>query len=340
MKLKLPLKTYIYFTFLALWACQFDIPDKATKMVYLTATTNDFLLPKRTTCVFRYCITNKHKGLDDKTQNDAIGDAVLSWEKANPNLFFIPEKQASRADILINFVNDSLLITNSQLTEVGFVRGSVACVSISETRQKVHNILLSQSNVWSKVTLSKAISYHIGLFLGMKTSDDPSSIMFPNELNNNIKLNAQDIADIKKIYPVICKENNFENLPVSLKINSEIQKSVKINPFTDKVVVKASGLIYYGSFVQYSGPKGKHEVTILGFPFPFKIDPIYYLDTDHPHGSLLYRFPNTSKWQYCGEECSIPVNGERILEIIFEVNDSAAYKADNVGYFDVKIDYN
>ncbi|SFF16391.1 matrixin family metalloprotease [Spirosoma endophyticum] len=307
--------------------CQ-NIPPDASKFVYISANRNESVQRLSTDCAFRYSVVNTYKRIDDESQRDAIRAGFDIWQKACPTIGFL--ELPARPRLLVQFVDPSEISTQTATVPVGIVQGTATVAAgLRKESSGVYTILLSNAYDWNKNSLTKAIAYHAGLFLGMATSSDKGSLMSPLYDGQPLAISKSDSTTINKLYSNTCKDLTVNYLPFTLQVAGPLTKTVKFDK-QGTILVRASGLITVGVFVGITGPEGKDG--LFGFPIPQ-----YSIVQEFLHAALMYKLNNESKWHYCGKECNFPTGGAQYVDLTFGVNDLNL--TDNTGAYTVVVDY-
>ncbi|QIP12039.1 matrixin family metalloprotease [Spirosoma aureum] len=309
------------------WQCE-DIPPTASRLVYVSADQNDMARRVTTDCAFRYNIVNTFKRLNNDGQRAAIRAGFDLWQKVNPNLGFL--ELPNRSVLAVKFVDPSEIPNQTATSTVGLVRGAATVTGgLRRESNGTYTILLSDTYDWSETALTKAIAYHAGLFLGMATSAESSSLMSTLFVGQSIRASKADSAAINKLYTTTCKDLTVSYMPFTLQVNGPITKTVRLDK-QGIISVKATGLITVGSFVGISGPDGKDG--LFGFPIPQ-----YSIVPEFLHASLMYKLNNEANWHYCSKECSFSTPETQYADFTFGVNDLNL--TDNTGAYTVVVDY-
>ncbi|MFD1817979.1 hypothetical protein SAMN04515674_101152 [Pseudarcicella hirudinis] len=289
-------------------------------------------IPRKATdaCLIRYAQGNNFIGLSDKVQLSAVSDAFSVWQKANKNVLFLNYSVPEKAEILIKFVEPSEIGGDRVFSGGGLFPIGIANLTSGKFAGKQFIISIDNTYPWTKESLSRAIAYHAGLFLGMGTSDNASSIMNPY-LNDKIKtLSLKDSLSYNQLYSSSCRDLDCNFLPISFKLNTLVNKCLKIEK-EGTVVIKASGQIWFGQWLQYGKPDGRAD-GLFGFPLTgYKIVP------ELNFGALMYKLNQEKSWHPCGSECEFKVGANQYLDLSLDVNDNE--KGDNAGEFDILINY-
>lgn len=310
--------------------CQ-DIPTPGEELVFISADRNELSRKAAGNCAFRYTIANSFSRLDNATQSNAIRAGFGLWQQTNPNVAFLGFASASRVDLLVRFVDAAVFQNQQTLAPVGLIRGPVDAVAgLRKESETTYAILLSNSYDWTPRSLTRAIAYHTGLYLGLSTSPENNSLMHPLLLGQSEQPSKADSLLVNQLYNLPCKDLNVSYLPFSMPINKEVTKTFKVEQ-QGVLTVKASGQIRVGEWVGISKPDGL-LTGILGFSLEG-----YSLVGNFQHACLMYKINNEPDWHYCGFECTIETGDSPYVDITFAINDKDL--SDNIGAYDVKIGY-
>lgn len=311
-------------------SCQ-DVPLAASRLVYISADQTDMARRPSTECAFRYKIDNTFQRLNDNGQREAIRAGFNLWQKVNPNLGFLELPQ--RPVLSVKFVDPSEIAHQTTPAMVGLVRGAATVTAgLRKESNGTHTILLSNTFDWDKNSLTKAVAYHAGLFLGMATSTEARSLMSTLFVGQSVTASKTDSIAVNKLYTTTCKDFIVSYLPFKLPVNGPVTKTIRLDK-QGTVVIKASGFMTVGTWVGVSDPKGKNG--LLDVPIPE-----YNIVPDFLHAALMYKINDDPKWSYCGTECSFSTDlskGSPYIDLTFGVNDLNLN--DNTGSYDVVVDY-
>ena len=307
--------------------CQ-NNPPNATPQVYLSADRNETNQRWTNECAFRYTIANTTSKLDNNSQHEAIQAGFGVWQRITKNVNFLEFSTADRAILTVRFVNPDDLQTGTIAVAAGLLSGSATVLSALRIEKNgTYSILLRNDVDWNTNTLSRAVAYHVGLLLGMATSTDANSLMWPVLKNQLTVPSGTDSILVNRLYLSPC--GNY--LPISFPVNSPTTKTIKLDK-QGSILIKASGQINVGIFVGVSTPDGKTEGGVLGLSLAdYSIVPAMF------HGALMYKLNDETNWRYCGKECTFPTAGNQSVNLTFNVNDNN--QTDNVGAYDVTVQY-
>lgn len=312
--------------------CQ-QLPDSASPLFYVTANRADIARKAADGCAFRYSIVNAYERLDNTTQQTAIRNGFEIWQKTNPNLYFLNFGSTFGADLLVQFVDPAVLQNQQLQAPVGLLRGSVPVAStFRKDPTQPYTILLSSTFDWNKDKLTKAIAHHVGLYLGMNTSDDKQSLMYPLFVGKSVAAARADSVLINQLYSLPCKDLGVSYLPLALKINKEITQKIRIDQ-QGIIYIRATGSMIVGEFVGTSTPIGRTE-GVLGFSlstFGYNIVP------EFNHAALMYKLNHETAWRLCGAGCEFRTDGNPYMDLTFGINDNNL--SDNIGTYDVTVGY-
>ena len=325
------LSTSIIFSLLlggSFWQCQDqDKVQSADPQVYVSADRNEVSQRITNECAFRYTIANSFAQLDNSSQREAIRAGFAMWQKMSPNVSFLEFATSERAILVVRFVSPDQLQAKPILVSEGLLRGPATVTSaLRQENNGLYSILLSTGAKWSTNMLTRAVAYHAGLLLGIATSADAGSLMSLVMQNQIAVPTKADSIALNRLYVSPCASY----LPISLKVNSLVTKTVKFDK-QGTVVVKASGQINVGFFVGVSAPDGR-DIGSFGFS-----PAAYNLVPSMNHAALMYKLNDEVSWHYCGKECSFSTGGNQSVNLIFNINDSKP--GDNVGAYDVMVQY-
>ncbi|CAG5009205.1 hypothetical protein DYBT9275_04445 [Dyadobacter sp. CECT 9275] len=320
---------FLFFsTALFVWACS-TVPDPASKVYYITETTTT--RQPSGICAFRYKITNSYSRLDNQSQQNAVRAAFDLWQKGNPNLLFLQKQDGLTTEIAIRFAEPSEIPQGTQKAPIGLVRGNIPTISALKVDNNNYTILLDASFPWDTHAITRALSFHIGKFLGLEISPENGSMMNPVYLKETIRLSDADSVKINALYSLPCTSgcNNF--LPLSLPVNDIITKSIRLDK-QGKIAISASGRMVIGFWLGWSTPAGL-ENGLFSVPIGD-----YSLDRSINHAALIYRINNETKWRYCGTACEFSTDGvSQCIDVTLAINDNKP--SDNDGAYDVTVNY-
>lgn len=311
-------------------SCQ-DVPLEASRLVYISADQTDIARRPSTECAFRYKIDNTFQRLDDNGQRDAIRAGFNLWQKVNPNLGFLELPQ--RSVLSVKFVDPSEIVQQTTPAMVGLVRGAATVTAgLRKESNGTYTILLSNTFDWDKNSLTKAVAYHAGLFLGMATSTEVSSLMSTLFVGQSVTASKTDSVAVNKLYTTTCKDITVSYLPLVLTVGGPVTKTIRFDK-QGTVLIKASGQMIVGEIVGTSGPEGKPS-GFLGLSFNLlKLNIV----PEWNHAVLMYKLNNETNWRNCGPSCSFTTNGLQYVDLMFTIND--ADLTDDIGGYDVVVDY-
>ena len=327
------IKLFIAASSLFLWQCEVS-PEKLPPQ-YLITDTSVETPPKRAleNCIIRYQLANSFTRLDNPIQQNAVKKAFDFWQKSITNLKFLQYDVADRTEILVKFVSPNEIIKTTQTASVGLVRFAITNVCmLKKEANKIPVIMLDNTYNWTEETILQATTYQIGIFLGMNTSTDQNSVMYPYlNQTKNYKLNKNDSLTINQLYSSPCKNSNFSFIPFSLPVWEEVKRDILLDK-QGTVVIEAKGQIVVGILIGTSTPDGKDKGYLdITIPSISKIVPTFF------HGGLMYRLDNESNWTFCGSRCEFETKGRNAVQLILQINDSSLY--DNIGAYQVTVKY-
>ena len=311
--------------------CQ-EVPPAASRLVYVSADQTNVAARPSAGCAFRYGIVNTFGRLDNDGQRDAIRAGFTCWQKLSPNLGFLEFSTVDRADLLIRFVDPGVVQAQPVTVPVGLVRGSASVAStLRREANGTYAILLSNAFDWDKTTLTKAIAYHAGLFLGMATSTESNSLMSPLLVGQSVAASPADSVGVNRLYTAACRDLNVGYLPLSFKVGGLVTKTVKFDR-QGTISIKASGQMAVGFWVGNSGPEGKLDGGVINASLAgYSLVPTMY------HAALMYKVDNEPNWRYWKDEQTIKTDDRQFVDITFQINDNT--QSDNSGAYDVVVDY-
>lgn len=309
--------------------CQ-EVPPTATPFVYVSADRTEVSRRPSDECAFRYSIVNTYARLDNDGQREAIRAGFARWQEVDPNLGFLEFAATNRASLLVRFVDPQAMPVQSVTAPVGLLRGSVGIASaLRRETNGTHSLLLNNAFDWSRNALIKAVAYQAGLFLGLATSTETSSLMFPFFGSQSVAASSADSVLVNRLYASPCRGLAADYLPLSLKVNGLVTKTIRLDkPGT--VVIRASGLLTVGFFVGISGPEGTEGLGGTAIPQ-------YNIVPGMLHAALMYRIDTEQNWHYWKGEPTFKTNDRRYVDLTFAVNDNNL--TDNSGAYDVVVDY-
>lgn len=315
------------------WECQQEL-EPIEKLYSVSSTINDEIEYRQSPlCAFKYAFVNSYQQLETTAQQNAIKEGFNLWQKVNKNIAFLQFSDSTKSDIKIQFVKESTIPVADTKTSSGLYIFPIKSVAALVKNNNSHTIQLSNSYAWDTESLKKVIAYHVGLFLGMKTSKDNSSVMYQYLTDKTPKISKSDSSIINKLYSIPCKDLNTNTLPINLKVNGLITKGIKLDNVCSTLSVKASGTINVGTIIGICTPDGKNE-TILGFA----IFPEYNIVPSFFHAVLMYKINNETNWHSCGSNCEIQTDcSQQYVDITFHINDSDL--TNNIGAYDVIVNY-
>ncbi len=286
-------------------------------------------------CVIRYYLKNFANSLNEVPQKQAIDKAFTIWQKANSNVMFASTSDTTLAEIIIEFGDKAVFLTDKTELPIGLFRTNSKVIgAIKQIKGTQYKISLDKDIIWNENLLSRTLAYYIGNYLGFKTSEQADSIMFP-EANISIQqLSKEDSILYKQKYSFPCRDLNVSYLPIKTKLTNNFTKEIKLEK-AGVVQIKSTGVINAGTFIGDVTPEGKFEFDYLGVRID--IDPIYDIYPDYPHGAVMYRLNNSEKWILCKSNCEFKTTGAEYITLYLQLNDTTA--GDNKGFFDVEVSY-
>ena len=300
---------------------------EASEQIYLSADRNEASQRLSNECAFRYTIANSFGGLDENSQREAVRAGFAMWQRLCRNLNFLEFSTPERAILSIKFVSPETIQFNPVKVSAGLLRGPATVTStLRQESNGLYSILLSNAFPWNTNTLTRAIAYHVGLLMGLATSDDAASLMSP-VLQNQIAIPSKaDSITVNRLYVSPC--GNY--LPISLKVNSLVTKTIKFDK-QGTVLITASGQINVGAIVGVSTPDGRPtgfgNISLA----------IYDIETNMNHAALMYKINDEVSWHFCGHECSFSTAKNQSVNLTFNINDNM--QSDNTGAYDVTVQY-
>ncbi len=312
------------------WECQHEL-EPIEKLYSVSSIINDEIDYKASAlCAFRYAFVNNYQQLETTAQQNAVKQGFNLWQKVNKNISFLQFSDSTKSDIKIQFVEGATIPIADLKTPEGIFVFPIKSVAALVKYNNVYTIQLSNSFPWDNESLSKAIAYHAGLFLGMKTSTDNNSIMYPYLTNKTLKTSKSDSSIVNKLYSIPCKDLNINLLPLNLKVSELTTKGIKLDNLCKTLSVKASGTINVGTYVGISTPDGVRG--LFGLPIPE-----YSIVPNFEHAVLMYKINSEKNWHSCGSNCEIITDCSQYIDITFQVNDLNL--TDNIGAYDVVVNY-
>lgn len=335
MKISNQIKFFLAVSSLFLWQCELYPASEKLPPQYLITDVVVDTPPKRSleNCIIRYQLANSFARLDNPIQQNAVRRAFDFWQKSVANIKFLQYDVVDRTEILVKFVSPSEITKTTQPASLGLVRSAITNICmLKKEPNKIPIILLDNTYDWTEDAIFQATAYQIGIFLGMNTSIELSSVMYPYlSQSKTYKLNKTDSLTINNLYNSPCKNSNFSFLPFSLAVSDEVRRDILLDK-QGTVVIEAKGQIVVGIFIGTSTPDG-NDKGYLGITIPAisKIVPTFY------HGGLMYRLDNETNWTFCGSRCEFETKGKNAVQLILQINDSSIY--DNTGAYDVTVKY-
>ncbi len=310
--------------------CQ-DVPPNADPLVYVSADQNEVSRRPSADCAFRFHIANAYGRLDNDSQREAIRAGFALWQKLDPNVGFL--ELPDRPELTVRFADPSVVQSQAVTVPVGLVRGSATTVaSLRKESSGTRTILLSNAFEWDTNSLTKAIAYQVGLFLGMATSEETNSVMSPVFVGQPTVASTADSLTVNSLYRTACNDLTVGYLPLSFKVGGPVMKTIKFDK-QGTISIKASGQMIIGELVGTSGPEGRSggfgglSFNLLGL----NVVP------EWNHAVLMYKLNNETNWRNCGPSCSFTTNGLQYVDLKFHINDADV--TDNIGGYDVVVDY-
>lgn len=308
------------------WQCQ-DMTPLESPEVALSADKNEVNQRLSNECAFRYTIANSYAGLDNNSQREAIRAGFATWQRVSRNLSFIEFATPERAALFVRFVSPTEMQAKPVMSSVGLLRSSITVTSaLRQESNGTVTILLDNTYNWDTNALTRAIAYHAGLVLGVATSTDANSLMWPMLQKQVATPSKADSMAINRLYVSPCATY----LPISLTVGGPVTKTIKFDK-QGTVLIKASGQMTVGEYVGLSSPEGR-EVGLFGFKLT-----AYNIVPNMFHAALMYKINDEANWHYCGPLCSFSTAGNQSINLTLNINDKDL--TDDVGGYDVAVDY-
>jgi Matrixin len=335
---KLPLifmkNRFIYKSFLFVgifFFCRCSEELEISSPAFLISTQiNEFSSQGSSNCVFRYKLVIPFSQLDNDTQIKAITEGMGLWQKANKRLYFLQFSSEERCEVLIKFTEPKNISEGKLLSDNGLIRFPLVGQSISRKEDGKYIIYLNNEYAWTKQSLTKAIAYHAGIMLGIATSKNPQSVMYPYQVNEKNVLDKTDSIDVNRLYPLVCKDADFRFLPFTTKLNNYALFKIRLDK-QGIIKISATGQIRVGLWLGFSTPDGLDK-GLFNFPIGG-----YNIYPEYNHAAILYRYNNQINWKVCGSYIEFPTDGSEYLELYLDLNDKD--KTDNSGFYDVTVNY-
>lgn len=335
MKMSKQIKFFLVISSFFLWQCELYPSSEKVAPQYLITDAVVDSPPKRAldNCIIRYQLANSFSRLDNPIQQNAVRKAFDFWQRSISNIKFLQYDVADRTEILVKFVSPNEITQTTQTASLGLVRSTLTNICmLKKEPNKIPIILLDNTYEWTEETIFQATVYQIGIFLGMNTSTEFNSVMYPYlNQSKTYKLNRTDSLTINNLYSSPCKNSNFSFIPFALSVSEEARRDILLDK-QSSVIIEAKGQIVVGIFIGTSTPDG-NDKGYLGITIPSisKIVPTFY------HGGLMYRLDNETNWTFCGSKCEFETKGRKAVQLILQINDSSLY--DNIGAYEVNVKY-
>lgn len=291
---------------------------------------NEISTQAATSCVFRYKLITPFTQLDNETQLKAVSDGISIWQKANKRINFLQFSEDDRCEIWVKFIDPKTLEMGSITTEGSLFKTQLTGHSISKREKGKFVIYLSNTYPWTQQSMTKAIAYHTGLMLGIATSKNAQSVMYPYGAGSKITLDKTDSLEVNRLYPLICKDADFTYLPLTINLNNYTLLKIRLDK-QGIIKIVATGQIRVGQFLGVSNPIGLDKGL-----FYFSISG-YNIVPDFNHATIIYKKNNDTNWKVCGAYLELPTDGSEYLELILNINDNNL--TDNSGSYQVTISY-
>ncbi|MBD2756905.1 matrixin family metalloprotease [Spirosoma validum] len=316
---------------LLIWAlfsqCQ-DEPPAAVKQVYVSADRNETARRPSTECNFRYTVLNSFDKLNNDSQREAIRTGFTVWQQMCPNLGFLDFQATDRAHLVVRFVDPSEFPMPYMVAPVGLMDGRTGVGgTLRKESNGTYSLLLSNTFNWDKNSLTKAVAYHAGLFLGMPTSTEPGSLMALQFLDQPVVRSKADSVAINSLYKSTCTDLTVSYLPLTLKVSGPISKTIQLYK-PGMISIKANGQMKVGDIVGTVGPEGATVFPVL--PGYNKVSAMF-------HAALMYKINNEADWRYWADNQTFKVDNKQVVDLTFDINDDD--QKNNTGAFTVVIDY-
>ena len=193
-------------------------PSDATFLI--STQQNEISTQASSSCVFKYKLVTPFTQLDNNTQLKAVSDGISMWQKANKRINFLQFSEDARCEIWVKFADPKTFDSSTKTTEGSLFKVPLIGQSFSRKENTKYVIYLSNAYQWTQQSMTKAIAYHTGLMLGMATSKNDQSVMYPFSVGNNVTLDKTDSLDVNRLYPLVCKDADFRFLPFTFNLNS------------------------------------------------------------------------------------------------------------------------
>ncbi len=317
------------------WQCKSDF-ESVSPTIYVSNNLRDKNGKTFYDCTIRFHLVNTYIKRDKESAQKVVSEAFGLWQRVNNNLAFVETSVAESAEIIIKFVEPSVVNKTEKETTGGLIPSKIKNLSsLKQESNKQYAIVLDNTHDWTDAQLLKAIAYHIGFYLGLATSSNTDSIMYPIYGNTTNKITKEDSTQINTLYLLPCKDSKTESLPIKFRLSNQVVTKEFTTIKAGVISVKSSGIITVGPTIGNSGPNGQDSFLLLLFAVP--IDKKYYIVPNYPHGSVMYKVNNEKDWQSCKSNCEFSVRNGEFISISFLVNDSVI--EDNTGWYDVEINY-
>lgn len=307
--------------------------EEVKPIVYISNNTRDKGGRTFSDCTIRYTLINSFKDKDKTVLQGAVRDAFGLWQSVNRNLIYIESPVSETSEILVRFADPSEIEKTEITTSTGLLSATIKNLSsIKQSISGQFSILLDNSYDWTNDQITKTVAYNIGFFLGLATSTNKESIMYPVYSNTPNKIIKEDSVQINTLYLLPCRTTSVGSLPVKFKLGNQMVVKEFLTGKAGTIAIRSSGIMVVGPNIGESTPDGK---DVLYFLIP--IDKVYYVVPNYPHGSIMYRFNNDTEWLSCKSNCEFTTRGNEFISISFLVNDSMP--EENTGSYDVEINY-
>lgn len=309
--------------------CKLEL-ESANPVFLISTQQNEISTQSTSSCVFKYKLITPFNQLDNESQQKALVEGISLWQKANKRINFLQFSEDDRCEIWVKFIDPKFFETSTKTTEGSFFKVPLVGQSISKKENDKYVIYLSNSYQWTQQSMTKAVAYHIGLMLGMATSKNEQSIMYPFSVGDKITLSKTDSIDVNRLYPLLCKDADFKFLPFSFNLSSSTLLKIRLDK-QNPIKIVASGQIRVGLFLGYSTPVGLDK-GLFSFPIVG-----YNLIPAFNHATIIYKKNNDTEWKICGAYLELPADGNEYLELILNLNDNDV--TDNTGSYQVTVSY-
>jgi hypothetical protein len=303
-------------------------PSDATFLI--STQQNEISTQASSSCVFKYKLVTPFTQLDNNTQLKAVSDGISMWQKANKRINFLQFSEDARCEMWVKFADPKTFDSSTKTTEGSLFKVPLIGQSFSRKENTKYVIYLSNAYQWTQQSMTKAIAYHTGLMLGMATSKNEQSVMYPFSVGNNVTLDKTDSLDVNRLYPLVCKDADFRFLPITFNLNSNTLLKIRLDK-QGTIKIASTGQIRVGLFLGFSTPAGLDK-GLFNFPISG-----YNIVPNFNHAGIIIKKNSDKDWSFCGSYLEFPTDGSEYLELILNINDNDL--TDNTGSYQVTISY-